>query len=198
MIERPPAMMNGSAWTAVAIMVATFWSSPSLAEDVQPTLSETLAWMDSTYNPHSHTGGAWGHGVREIHDSNGKPSERRTSTFTYNGCQMTLHAQDDPNAPLFSDLYQSITYNFSLRDIDPNSVIITSLVEFQTRNQEPLIEEDVHTVYSRLTGTEHETRYKEKTFLAAFYIDDDKIYAGRFAKAFRHAIVQCGGKPSAF
>jgi hypothetical protein len=80
----------------------------SLAEDAHPTLSETLAWMDSTYNPHQDTGGAWGHGVREIHDIKGNP------------------------------------------------------------------------------------------FLAAFYMDDDRNYAGRFAKAFLHAIAQCGGKPSVF
>ena len=199
MIELP-AMTNGyvSAWTAVAITVGSCWSSLSGAEDAQPTLSETLAWMDSTYNPHEHTGGAWGHGVREIHDIKRNPFERRTSNFTYAGCQMTIHAQDDPAAPLFRDTYSSTTYNFNLRDIDPNSVIITSEVEFETRNQEPLIDEELHAVYTKLRGTDHEASGREKTFGAAFYMDDDRSYAGRFAKAFRHAIAQCGGKPSIF
>ena len=77
-------------------------------------------------------------------------------------------------------------------------MIITSLVEFETRNQEPLIDEEVHIVSPKLRGTNHETSYREKTFLAAFYMDDDKNYAGRFAKAFRHAIALCGGKSSVF
>jgi hypothetical protein len=99
MIELP-AMMNGyvTAWAAVAIVVASCWSLLSAAaEEAQPTLSETLAWMDSTYNPHNDTGGAWGHGVRDLYNH----AERRTSTFTYQGCQMILHAQDDRTAPLF-------------------------------------------------------------------------------------------------
>jgi hypothetical protein len=53
------AMMNGhiSAWMTAAITVASCWSSLSVAEDAQPTLAQTLAWMDSTYNPHYNTGG---------------------------------------------------------------------------------------------------------------------------------------------
>jgi hypothetical protein len=77
-------------------------------------------------------------------------------------------------------------------------VIITSLVEFETRNQEPLIDEKFHVVYTKLSGTDHERNGGKKTFLAAFYMDDERNYAGRFAKAFRHAIAQCGGKPSIF
>src|SRR6266581_6617580 len=181
------------ARAAVAIIAASCWSPLSLAQGAQPTLSETLAWMDSTYNPHKDTGGAWGHGIEEIY-SNGKPFKRRTSTFTYDGCQMILHAQDDPTAPLYSDLYTSRIYNFNLRDIDPNSVKIYSYdpqygglscasnqrdmicsvgeIEFQTRNQEPLMGEDFHIVWPKLKGTEHEAKESKKTFVAEFYMDD--------------------------
>jgi hypothetical protein len=174
--------------------------------------------MDSTYNPHKDTGGAWGHGIEEIY-SNGKHFKRRTSMFTYDGCQMILRAKDDPTAPLYSDLYTTRIYNFNLRDIDPNSVKIYSYdpqygglscdfdrgdmicsvgeIEFQTRNQEPLIDEDLHIVYPTLKGTEHDAKDKTKTFVWAFYMDDIE-YAKRFAKAFRHVIALCGGKPSVF
>jgi hypothetical protein len=190
-------MMNGhvSAWMAAAITVASCWSSLSVAEDAQPTLSQTLAWMDSTYNPHYNTGGSWGHNVFEAHNSDGKITVRRTSTFTYDGCQITLYSEDYPVG--LDGIHWTTIYRFNLRDLDPTAVTTDSMVEFRAHNQEPLVEEDVHTVYPKLEGTEHETRSKGKTFFIVFYMDDIP-YMERFVKAFRHAIALCGGKSSVF
>jgi hypothetical protein len=189
-------MMNGyvSAWMVVAITVASCWSSQSVAED-QPSLSETLAWMDSTYNPHYNTGGSWGHNVFEAHNSDGKITVRRTSTFTYDGCQITLYSEDYPVG--LDGIHWTTIYRFNLRDLDPTAVTTDSMVEFRAHNQEPLVKEDVHTVYPKREGTEHETRSKGRTFFIVFYMDDIP-YMERFAKAFRHAIALCGGKSSVF
>jgi hypothetical protein len=184
-----------SAWAAAAITVASCWSSLSVAEEATPTLSETLAWMDSTYNPHRNTGGSWGHNVFEEHNSDGKITVRRTSTFTYDGCQITLYSEDYPFG--LDGLRWTTTYRFNLRDLDPNAVTTDSMVEFRAHNQEPLVEEDVHTVHPKIEGTEHETRSKGRTFFIVFYMDDIP-YIERFVKAFRHAIALCGGKSSVF
>ena len=195
-----------------------FWVFASFAQDREPSLTETLSWMDRTYNPHRDAGGAWGHGIEEIYSS-GKLFKRRTSTFTYDGCQISLNMQDDPASPLYSNLYTSSVYHFNLRDIDQSSIklylfdpqygglscdfnqgnMVCSIaeMEFQTRNQTPLMDEDLHIVWPKLKGNEHEARKSRKTFVAEFYIDDAQ-YANRFAKAFRHAIALCGGEPSPF
>ena len=204
------------AWAIV--MIASWWSCRLFAQDAQPSLAETLAWMDSTYNPHDKAGGAWGHGREEIF-SDGKPFRRRASSFTYNGCEITLQQQGDPAAPLYSELYTSSTFRFNLRHIDPKSVklyffdprygglscdfdlgnMVCSIaeMEFETRNQQPLMDEDLHLVWPKLSGSEHEARKSTKSFVGSFYIDDAE-YAKRFAKAFTHAVTLCGGTPSPF
>lgn len=190
--------------------------APAQAEE--PSLAETLAWMDSTYNPHERSGGGFGHGREEIF-SEGKPFKRRFSFFTHENCTITLSNQDDPTAPLYSDLYTSAVYNFNLRDIDPASIKIyrydaqagglscdvdsqhmicdVAEIEFETRNQTPLIKENLHIVWPKLQGSEHEAHNNKPTFVATFYVDNSE-YADRFAKAFRHAVALCGGKASPF
>lgn len=202
--------------TLIRLCLLTFAASPAGAEE--PSLSETLVWMDSTYNPHQEEGGSWGHGREEIFSA-GKPFKRRSSTFSYDDCNITLRTNDDPTTPLYRELYSSYVYSFNLKDIDPNSIrlsffdpqlgglscdwelpgMVCSIaeMELETRNQLPLMEEDFHLVYPKLSGNEHDVRRTDKTFVAAFFIDDAK-YAERFAKAFRHAIELCGGKASPF
>jgi hypothetical protein len=191
-------------------------SVPVQAEE--PSLSETLEWMDKTYNAHSSTGEGFGHGREEIFSA-GKAYKRRTSSFTYEDCHITLRSQDNPTAPLYSELYTSAVYSVNLRDIDPASITLrrydsqfgglscdvdpvhmncdVAEIEFETRNQESLIGEDFHAVYPKLTGRDHDTTSNKPTFVAAFYFDDSE-YAIRFAKAFHHAVTLCGGKQSPF
>jgi len=68
---------------------------------------------------------------------------------------------------------------------------------FETRNQALVIDTERHFVYPELKGRDHDSYSKGKTYIAAVSLDDVK-YAARFEKAFRHAVVLCGGKPSAF
>jgi len=181
-VAQMPKKLPSRAIT-IAMLLSAFMPAASPSYGEEPSLSETLAWMDSTYNPHSDMGGALGHGREEMFSS-GRPFKRRTSTFTYNYCQMSLHTQDDPTAPLYSDLYTSAVYNFNLRDIDPKSIklylydpqlgglscdfnlgnMVCSVaeMEFETPNQAGLIDEDFHIVWTKLTGSEHEARVSKK------------------------------------
>jgi hypothetical protein len=183
-----------------------------------PSLTDTLEWIDSTYNSHQGEGGAFGHGVEEVF-TNGKLFKRRTARFTYDGCQIKLYTQDDPASPLYSDLYTSTVYTINLQDVDPTSIKLYSLdsqhgglscdidpqhmtcdiveLEFETPNQAPLFEEHFHAVYPKLRGSEHDATHDGKTFVAMFYLDDVE-YSARFTKAFRHAVALCGGKRSPF
>jgi hypothetical protein len=205
--------------TCATIIILIPWiSSLASAGDGQPSLAETLAWMDSTYNPHMGAGGSWGHGREEIFSA-GRAFKRRISTFEYDGCNFTINQKDDPTAPLYSDLYTSSTFKFNLRDIDLKSIKLERLdpqygglscdyntggmictiaeMEIETQNQAPLMTERFHIVWPKLKGSEHEAFDSKETFVSALYFDDAE-YAERFSKALRHAVTLCGGKSSPF
>ena len=116
-------------------------------------------------------------------------------------------------------MYTSSIIKFNLRDIDPSKIKIYLLdpnlvglgcdltldeascsiaeLEFETRNQAPLMDYSFRSIYPRLQESDHESRSEGKTFVSVFYVDD-AMYAERFAKALKHAITLCGGKASAF
>lgn len=191
---------------------------PSLTNAAEPTLAETLTWMDSTYNSHSAEGGAWGHGLLE-NGNDGRVYKRRRETMKADGCVMTLTMTDDPNASVFSEMVTDSTTRFNLKDIDPKAIQMFSYdskhggldchlnpqgmtcdmaeMDFETHNQSPLMTREMHSVFPKLKGKDHTSGGTSKTFVASFLFDDVE-YAGRFQKAFRHAIALCGGKPSTF
>jgi hypothetical protein len=208
-----------SRFCVVAVFVLSIVPvSASSAQDAQPTLAETLAWMDSTFNPHRSEGGSFGYGVVENY-LKGKLIKRRTETFSYDDCVMHLLIQDDPRGQENEELYLSTRYSFNLRDIDLTSITTgqfdsqagglscdldrntmtcdQEMMEFETRDKAGLIDEESHTVYPKLTGRDHESDSKSKTFVLEFFFNDVE-YAARFVKAFRHAVTLCGGKASPF
>src|SRR5258705_264186 len=75
-------------------------ASPLRTEADEPSLSDTLGWMDSTYNPH---GTSPGHGKWETFTSNGKVFQRRTTHFTYNGCSVSFLIQGGLTAERYQD-----------------------------------------------------------------------------------------------
>lgn len=186
-----------------------------------PSLSDTLTWMDQTYNPHD--GGpnlGRGHGW-ETHFVGNQLIEEFNQTFTSSRCQMTIHDEAKPLGD-FADVHSSNVETFDLRDIDPQSIKVSTFdshndgsgcadaqqvqlfhrnceaeVLFKTHNQVPTIEVASITIYEKLQGADHEADDKAKRSSAAFIVDDAE-YASRFAKAFRHAVELCGGTPSPF
>ena len=130
---------------------------------------------------------------------------------------MTLRIEDDPNAAALSAVQSIRSYTFNLRDINPQSIKTTAFthiggfrcdeapdrdcdhaeIVFFTRNEAALIDEDWHTIFPKLAGSDHETRHKQKGKEAYFEVSEVE-YANRLAKAFRHAVELCGGKPEPF
>jgi hypothetical protein len=200
------------------LMIVVIGSSfASSARGAGPSLTDTLAWMDATYNPHNANGGSYGHGLMEFYLS-GKLAKRETETFSYDGCQMTLHRVQDPNSAAYSEMASSDVDSFNLGNIDPASIKMirqastayglscdlvpdlpcdTAEIDLETYDQAPLIEESDHTIFPKLQGKDHESEFKGKTFVTLFLVDDVN-YATRFVEALRHAVELCGGKPSPF
>ena len=189
-------------------------------------LSETLQWMDNTYNPHENW--STGHGQTGFysHDTPGDSHESLVTgvneTFTHNGCQMTVCVKQNPLASGQTEMYSNSVYDFSLGDIDPKSIKLHSYsrlggfvcdnpetvkilqmdcdhsrVQFNTHAEAPLIRVLIHTTFPQLQGKDHESRKTEKDNEAFFWIDNPE-YANRFKDAFRRAVELCGGKPMSF
>ena len=203
-------------WFIALLFLIIFSEYPRASE-----LSEILSWMDNTYNPHSNISGAYGHGHTGWYARKNSRFDEvlvygSTETLTYDGCQMTLRT-DDPAADALSEMQTRTTRSFNLRDINPQSIKMSTFthlggfrcdmfpeaecdhaeIVFFTHNEAPLIDEDRDTVYLKLQGSDHELRDRIKAKEAYFEVDGVE-YARRLAKAFRHAVELCGGKPEPF
>jgi hypothetical protein len=205
----------------IAVILTAMVSTPISAQQrtTDSDLSETLAWMDNSYNPHADVSGAYGHGRTGWYapKTGGRAYEEvlasgSMETFTYNGCQMTLHIDDDRAAE--QEVYVSLSYSFNLRDINPQSIRIRSIshsggvyceafpgadmdcdhaeIAFKTRLEAPLIDMHSHAIYPKLQGSDHESKGSSKANTAHFRVNDVE-YAKRLMKAFRHAVELCGG-----
>jgi len=214
------------AW-AIALVLVISSCTPYKSE-----VGETLEWMDNTYNPREGTSAAYGNGKvgwnAPTESTKGEFAgvERLASglieTFTYKGCRITLRVEDDRASLAHNDVYGTTNYAFELKDIDPQSVKITTLsheggfecdnyqgvlreyvncdhaeIAFSTRLAAPLIDEDRHTVFAKLTGADHESNFKSKGTSGFFGVDDIE-YAGRLANAFAHAVQLAGGRSLPF
>jgi hypothetical protein len=193
-------------------------------------LDETLEWMDNTYNPHENISGAYGHGRSAWYapERSGSKTEIMaaglTETFTYNGCDLTIKSEDNPEAQKSQEILTTVKFRYNLRDIDPSSIKVKARshlgdfpcedyseeqrtamglncdhaeMSLSTRTEAGLITEEWDTLYQKLTGTDHETKHTSKSS-SSYFEFDDPAYAQRFAKAFAHAVQLCGGKASPF
>ena len=103
------------------------------------------------------------------------------------------------NQPHFKD-YATYTYQISLKDLDPNSVTSVKdrpfeiAVHADTTNSAKLVKE----TFSAPQDEESIPRTTSSTRTWVELVFNSEDDAGRFAKAFKHAIQLCGGKPSTF
>jgi hypothetical protein len=189
-------------------------------------LSETLSWMDNTYNPHEGVTLAFGHGRTGWYAPKDDSAYREylvngsTETFTYDRCKMTLHFEDNRADATHRDIHSSSSSSFNLHDINPQSIKLSTYshtggfrceghplreqmdcdhaeIVFSTHSEAPLIDDETDTIYEKLQGSDHENKHSSKSNHGHFQVDDVE-YAGRLAEAFRHAVELCGGKPEPF
>jgi hypothetical protein len=211
---------------AVVILgLGSFFAYRSVAN--HRDLGETLLWMDQTYNPHEGGDNlGQGHGW-EIHylrkGTVEEVTEKFNTTFTHGGgCKIVLRSETLP-AGVFEETPSVTTYKLNLSDIDPGSIKIKTYdmhkdvfscadpdqvklfelncdnaeIEFLTRNGAAVINEDTVRTFTKLTGSDHESRRVSKTN-KGWLVVDDVPYAQRLAKALKRAVELCGGRDSRF
>src|SRR5207248_9733711 len=102
----------------------------------------------------------------------GKPFQRRTTRFSYEGCAVTFSTD---GGVLVQNYQDTSSFMVNLKDVDPNSIRTKAYssqvagmsceawpslemdcdiaeMTFQTRNQVPLIDDRSHFVYPELKG----------------------------------------------
>ena len=176
--------------------------------------SDTLSWLENTYNPH---GTHAGHGSAGFYVQTGKTEQMASGsdeTLTHAGCHLTLH--ENKIGELNKPLNLTLIYTFNLRDIDPKFEVIYEThfglgecnvehgatidvgacdhasIKLSTRNGADLVEIETHLVYEgRASGG------KSKGDDVVITLDNVE-YATRFARALSRAIELCGGKQLPF
>ena len=114
---------------------------------------------------------------------------RTSYTLQSTGCWMTIiDFEERRNSPDLHD-YKEV-YRFALADLDPNTIKSkksdqSGYVEVETHDGRPLI---------RIFGDGKEQN--PGWGLCLWFYNNDG--AARFVKAFQHAVILCGGKPSLY
>lgn len=114
------------------------------------------------------------------------------ASIQFDGCKITSTIQ-------FTGYAMQEMDTFDLGDIDPQSVVVTTwdqnVVELQTTNNDTKIMWQG----GKLSASFDEMRKDSPRRASdAYFPLRDHAYAVRFAKAARHAVELCEGKPSAF
>lgn len=176
------------------VLIAFSLTSCRTAKDRD--LSETQEWMEQTYNK-GHLKFGYGH-LASV--SAGAVNTTLTSTISYDGCKMTIHSEGYSKSGL--DLNGTETDTFNLFDIDPQTI---ALKVFDSRFPNSW-QDDCSTVIScdgawiafEARNEAATIRRGDKSYSFSDLVSNDVDYAKRFAKALRHAVELCGGKPSKF
>lgn len=211
--------------TIVVLGVGSFFAYRAIAR--RRDLRETLLWIDQTYNPHDGADNlGQGHGW-EIHylekGNIEEITEKFNTTVTLDGaCNVVTRSETFP-VGVYSETPSVTTYKFNLRDIDPDSIKIKTYdlhkdvfscadpeqvqayelncdnaeIEFLARDGATSINEEMVRTFTKLTGSDHESRNASKTN-KGWWVVDDVSYSQRLAKALKHAVELCGGRASRF
>jgi hypothetical protein len=179
----------------VFLTVVTAVGQGKSQQDKSPSLDSTLEYMRNTLSRYTymHTTGK----DQELNLKGGEPCR----IYVESQITVTLHTPQDGVYPF--------EYQFHLGTIDPDSVkVVTD--DAQKNKPEGWKLTNVHlaamdnrpTIFASASEWKKSKKMPKTLQLATFTDFDfqfrDREQAERFAKALKHAVTLCGGKPSAF
>jgi hypothetical protein len=214
--------LGTSLLAAAIVSFSGLWSCGKESRE----LSETLQWMDNTYNPHENW--SYGHGKTGWYNSDKTAPDGEIlvsgshETFTYDGCRTTLRVEDNPYSTAHKDVYGISVYSFNLSDINPASVKVNTYShlggfrceDYKADERELFQMSCDHAEVTFSTRTEaplinvltdvtyaklagkDHTSKGKSKDISGYFEVDDVQYAARFAQAFQRAVELCGGKAS--
>jgi hypothetical protein len=196
--------MNRRHKTVLAIALAISANTSAENPTKSPSLSETLEWMKSSLGP---TGIVQSdrNGYNKYEAVPGKTSYTEIiKSFSYDSCRVKVVKVAETVNPLVGDYMAQYADEFTLSDFDPDTVKTNTgdgnlrghIVVFSTINDKKMIHCSSITLNGKDAGQPSEcVPALDDTEQLRFSSTE---YTERFAKALRHAIKLCGGKPSAF
>jgi hypothetical protein len=184
-----PSKLHIALFKLVAIIAVINVLAASSFGKRDPTLEETLSWMhDFTVSRPSISS----HGN---YSASVKTSDKWI--FASNGCSASITDNLDSWDTAGADhtvFHEIHTTKFSLKDLDPSTMNVTDGF--------PAVA-NAHGVFISTFNEKNVVNFfdKETALANVNKVEIDfaaRTDAERFAKAFRHAVILCGGKPSAF
>ena len=175
----------GIVFIVVAVFVGTIFGYRAYSR--KRDLAETLMWMSQTYNPREDGWGGQGraHSECALDCQNLPLGIFSTEILSYSGCQISTVTTSNRKGDL------GLRETFNLGDIDTQSIHLASEphlggvaeVQFATRNDAQVLDYKGNIIGKGIRSE---------------FMMDDAVYATRFAKAFKHAVELCAGRPSKF
>jgi hypothetical protein len=163
-----------------------------------PTLDATLAFMQNALAQYGY-----------IHTS-GKDQELKIKKYNDEPCRLFVEWETKYEMNTLEDGVYPIEYRFDLGSIDPESVKV-SIPDYEKHKPEGWKLINVHlaatnnesSIYMSASNWDTKDSKVPETLRLTRQTDfsfqfRDKEQAERFAKALKHAVVLCGGKPSSF
>jgi hypothetical protein len=185
--------MGAPKYAAIVALFASLALSQSQPQD-QPTVKETLSWIQTSLESGSGDYSV-GHEMRSLRLEDFAGCKAHFSYSEHQEPYVNGEPAPEPNRKYHLDYYLSLT------DVDPSTIVFThgpphridapSLVTIRTRN-------DQKKITIKFPWDSEPDSKPTETYLILTMNSFDSDYVVRFAKALKHAVKACGGKPSLF
>jgi hypothetical protein len=179
------------------VALVTLWLTLLLGPTAQsdgPSLADTLKWMHNFVTANGTSNSKQNADSNEV-CTTGPRCEVRTDKFRFDskGCSVTI----THDAAIGSDYENERTGMVNLKDLDPNSVAVEDDKMFQGVWATTFNDRAVVKITDRgvVNGKNVSMDSTETTVGVGFR---DRQDAQGFANAWKHVIILCSGKPSAF
>jgi hypothetical protein len=169
--------------TLVAVLILI--GSTAVCAQNSPSLKETLQWMHSAFPESRSAAESRFNETRELNFVEGKGDASPSCTIT-----IVEHWKAD-DKPVTRDTIIDLSL------IDPESIkwYVDDVLDKNSGELTMVATDDKKVIIEKIESKENDKPYLSERIFISFVVPD---YAARFAKAFKNAVVLCGGKRSAF
>jgi hypothetical protein len=167
------------------IAIATILGLVLCTSVTAQSLKQTAQWLEAFGTTHAYWSNADG---KVLHD-----------TIKITGCTVRQTMHNELGKPVTGDDEKASTTMFSLADIDPTSIKAYSGYKGESENF-PLVSFETTNAQDKISPSGESTcNYRFDFCVSNWQVNIDTYgNAQRFAKAMKHAVELCGGKPSTF
>jgi hypothetical protein len=177
-----PCILSGMRTLVVVLILI---GSTAVCAQNSPSLKETFEWMHSAFPESRSASESRLNETRELNFVDGKNGASPSCTIT-----IVEHWKAD-DKPVTKDT----TIDLSLIDPDSIKAYVDDVLDKNSGELTMVATDDKKIIIERIENRENDKPSLSERIFISFIVPD---YAARFAKAFKNAVVLCGGKRSTF